>query len=72
MKLVVQVKLLPTPIQTAALEESLHACNEAAAWGSSVAFEKDIKRNFALREPARFHRMCQRCHADMPAGAAGG
>ncbi|MFE4677305.1 RNA-guided endonuclease InsQ/TnpB family protein, partial [Streptomyces sp. NPDC056723] len=50
MKLIVQVKLLPTPVQAAALEETLHACNEAATWVSSVAFEKDIKRNFALRE----------------------
>ncbi|MGW6404370.1 RNA-guided endonuclease InsQ/TnpB family protein [Streptomyces sp. NPDC055134] len=50
MKLTVQVKLLPTPVQAAALEETLHACNEAAAWVSQVAFEKDIKRNFALRE----------------------
>ncbi|MFE6209266.1 hypothetical protein [Streptomyces sp. NPDC057889] len=50
MKLTVQVKLLPTPLQAAALEETLHACNEAATWVSSVAFEKDIKRNFALRE----------------------
>ncbi|MFF2248444.1 RNA-guided endonuclease InsQ/TnpB family protein [Streptomyces sp. NPDC058142] len=50
MKLSVQVKLLPTPVQAAALEETLHACNEAATWVSQVAFEKDIKRNFALRE----------------------
>ncbi|MER5959325.1 hypothetical protein [Streptomyces longhuiensis] len=50
MKLTVQVKLLPTPVQAAALEETLHACNQAATWVSSVAFEKDIKRNFALRE----------------------
>ncbi|MFD0035813.1 RNA-guided endonuclease TnpB family protein, partial [Streptomyces sp. NPDC127172] len=50
MKLSVQVKLLPTPVQAAALEETLHACNQAATWVSSVAFEKDIKRNFALRE----------------------
>ncbi|WP_344386498.1 transposase, partial [Streptomyces aureus] len=49
-KLTVQVKLLPTPLQAAALEETLHACNEAATWVSQVAFEKDIKRNFALRE----------------------
>ncbi|MET7543606.1 transposase [Streptomyces sp. NPDC005507] len=49
-KLVVQVKLLPTPVQAAALEETLHACNEAATWVSSVAFERDVKRNFALRE----------------------
>ncbi|MGW3562356.1 RNA-guided endonuclease InsQ/TnpB family protein [Streptomyces sp. NPDC000941] len=50
MKLVVRVKLLPTPVQAAALEATLHACNEAATWVSSVAFEKDVKRNFALRE----------------------
>ena len=50
MKLVVQVKLLPTPGQAAALEATLHACNEAASWASQVAFVKDVKRNFALRE----------------------
>ncbi|WP_405638408.1 transposase [Streptomyces sp. NBC_00056] len=49
MKLVVQVKLLPTPVQAAALEATLHACNEAATWVSGVAFAKDVKRNFALR-----------------------
>ncbi|MFF5011852.1 RNA-guided endonuclease InsQ/TnpB family protein [Streptomyces sp. NPDC001165] len=50
MKLVVQVKLLPTPVQAAALEATLHACNEAADWASEVAFDKDVKRNFALRD----------------------
>ncbi|MEU1178152.1 transposase [Streptomyces sp. NPDC005820] len=50
MKLVVQVKLLPTPVQAAALEATLHACNEAASWVSGVAFAEDVKRNFALRE----------------------
>ncbi|CCK30028.1 transposase [Streptomyces davaonensis JCM 4913] len=50
MKLVVQVRLLPTPVQAAALEATLLACNEAATWASAVAFEKDVKRNFALRE----------------------
>ncbi|WP_435839823.1 hypothetical protein [Streptomyces canus] len=50
MKLVVQVKLLPTPVQAAALEATLHACNEAASWASEVAFSRDVKRNFALRE----------------------
>ncbi|MGI5138284.1 transposase [Streptomyces sp. CA-106110] len=49
-KLVVQVKLLPTPLQAAALEATLRACNEAASWAGGVAFEKDVKRNFALRE----------------------
>ncbi|MFE3036009.1 RNA-guided endonuclease InsQ/TnpB family protein [Streptomyces canus] len=50
MKVVVQVKLLPTPVQAAALEATLRACNEAATWASEVAFTKDVKRNFALRE----------------------
>jgi len=50
MKLVVQVKLLPTPVQASALEATLHACNEAATWASGVAFAEDVKRNFALRE----------------------
>ena len=49
-KLTVQVRLLPTPEQAAALETTLHACNEAATWASRVAFEKDVKRTFALRE----------------------
>ncbi|MFI6493043.1 hypothetical protein [Streptomyces sp. NPDC050564] len=49
-KLVVQVKLLPTPVQAAALEATLRACNEAATWAGGVAFEKDVKNNFALRE----------------------
>ncbi|MEU1110643.1 RNA-guided endonuclease TnpB family protein, partial [Streptomyces sp. NPDC005866] len=50
MKLTVQVRLVPTPGQAAALEATLRACNEAATWASGVAFEKDVKRNFALRE----------------------
>ncbi|WP_344292319.1 transposase [Streptomyces synnematoformans] len=50
MKLTVQVKLLPTPEQAAALEATLHACNEAATWASGVAFARDVKRNFALRK----------------------
>lgn len=49
-KLVVQVKLLPTPDQAAALQATLRACNEAATWASEVAFSRDVKRNFALRE----------------------
>ncbi|MFF0161476.1 RNA-guided endonuclease TnpB family protein, partial [Streptomyces sp. NPDC005263] len=50
MKLVVQVRLLPTPVQAAALEATLRACNEAATWVGGVAFEKGVKTNFALRE----------------------
>ncbi|MEV5508718.1 RNA-guided endonuclease InsQ/TnpB family protein [Streptomyces orinoci] len=50
MKLVVQVKLEPTPVQAAALEETLAACNEAATWVSTVAFEKNTKRTYDLRK----------------------
>ncbi|MFD9629968.1 hypothetical protein [Streptomyces violascens] len=39
MKLVVQVKLLPTPVQAAALEAALRACNRAADQASRVAYE---------------------------------
>ncbi|ANS62492.1 transposase [Streptomyces lincolnensis] len=37
-------------MQAAALEATLHACNEADTWVSEVAFTKDVKRNFTLRE----------------------
>src|ERR1044072_4372339 len=37
-------------MQAAALEATLSACNEAATWVSGVAFEKDVKSNFALRK----------------------
>ncbi|MDQ1019476.1 RNA-guided endonuclease InsQ/TnpB family protein [Streptomyces afghaniensis] len=50
MKLVVQVRLLPTPVQAAALEATLRACNEAATWVSEVAFERGEFKNFALRK----------------------
>ncbi|MET8746580.1 transposase [Streptomyces sp. NPDC004728] len=50
MKLVVRVKLLPTPGQAAALEATLHACNEAATWAAEVAFEKDARRPLGLRK----------------------
>ncbi|MFF7948628.1 RNA-guided endonuclease InsQ/TnpB family protein [Streptomyces griseorubiginosus] len=55
MKLVVQVRLLPMQEQAVALEATLRACNEAAGWASKIAFEKDVKRNFALRE----HTYCE-------------
>ncbi|WP_328415227.1 transposase [Streptomyces violaceus] len=50
MKLVVQVRLLPTLLQAAALEATLRACNEAATWVSGVAFERGEVKNFALRK----------------------
>lgn len=49
-KLVVQVKLEPTLQQAAALEATLHACNEAATWVSEIAFERGEFKNFALRK----------------------
>ncbi|MFG3207602.1 hypothetical protein [Streptomyces sp. NPDC048192] len=50
MKLVMQVRLLPTSVQAAALEKTLRACNEAATWASGVAFERGVRKNFALRK----------------------
>uniref|UniRef100_UPI002F90E2F9 RNA-guided endonuclease InsQ/TnpB family protein n=1 Tax=Streptomyces melanogenes TaxID=67326 RepID=UPI002F90E2F9 len=38
MKVVAQVKLLPSPVQAAALEATLRACNAAADWAAAVAF----------------------------------
>ncbi|AYC38678.1 hypothetical protein DWG14_02908 [Streptomyces griseorubiginosus] len=49
MKLVMQVRLLPTPEQAAALEATMYSCNEAATWVSQVAFERGQFKNFALR-----------------------
>ncbi|MFD3314105.1 RNA-guided endonuclease InsQ/TnpB family protein [Streptomyces sp. NPDC058694] len=49
-KLVVQVKLLPTPPQAAVLEATLRACNEAAGWVGEVAFARGEFKNFALRK----------------------
>lgn len=49
MKLVVQVKLLPTPAQAATLEATLHACNRAATHASTVAFTKDLKDRNGLQ-----------------------
>ncbi|WP_406490432.1 hypothetical protein [Streptomyces phaeochromogenes] len=50
MKLVVRVKLLPTPVQATALEATLHACNEAASWVSATGFEAKTTTNRALRD----------------------
>jgi putative transposase len=49
-KLVVQVKLEPTPGQAAALEATLRGCNEAATWVSEIAFERGEFKNFPLRK----------------------
>ncbi|WP_326724152.1 MULTISPECIES: transposase [unclassified Streptomyces] len=50
MKLVVRVKLLPTPLQAAALEATLHACNEAANWVSGEAFTNKPVSKRELRD----------------------
>jgi putative transposase len=48
-KLVVQVKLLPSPAQAAALAASLDACNTAANRVSAVAFEQKVTSRQALQ-----------------------
>ncbi|MBB4754867.1 RNA-guided endonuclease InsQ/TnpB family protein [Actinoplanes lobatus] len=50
MKLVVQVKLLPTPVQTSALEATLRACNTAASQVAATARTVDCYRNYDLRK----------------------
>ncbi|MET8340018.1 transposase [Streptosporangium canum] len=49
MKLVVQVRLLPTPEQAAALEVTLRAVNDAATWVAALAHQRRIFRNYDLR-----------------------
>ncbi|MGS2646322.1 RNA-guided endonuclease TnpB family protein [Streptosporangium sp. LJ11] len=50
MKLVVQVRLLPTPEQAAALEATLRAVNEAANLVSAAAFAGGVRGEYALRK----------------------
>ncbi len=50
-KLVVQVKLLPTAEQAVVLRSTLHACNDAADEVSRVAFKTGVFREYALRKP---------------------
>ncbi|MWA01814.1 hypothetical protein F8568_015830 [Actinomadura sp. LD22] len=49
MKIVVRVKLLPTPEQAAALMETLRACNAASRKVSRVAFERKVFPEVACR-----------------------
>ncbi|MFC3894663.1 RNA-guided endonuclease InsQ/TnpB family protein [Lentzea rhizosphaerae] len=49
-KLVVQVKLLPTSVEAAALAATLRACNAAADYTSRVAFERDVKSRNELQK----------------------
>lgn len=50
MKLVVQVKLLPSPEQAAALEATLRACNRAADHVSRTAFTTGVKDRNGLQK----------------------
>ncbi|OUC92779.1 transposase [Streptosporangium minutum] len=52
MKLVVQVRLLPTPEQAAALEATLRAVNDAATWVAALAHHRRVFRNYDLRKHA--------------------
>jgi putative transposase len=49
-KQVVQVKLLPSPEQAAALAATLRAVNEAANWTSQTAFAHGLPREYSLRQ----------------------
>ncbi|MER6014802.1 RNA-guided endonuclease InsQ/TnpB family protein [Streptomyces bluensis] len=50
MKVVVQVKLLPTPEEASALVATLRACNRAAGHASTVAFANDLKDRNGLQK----------------------
>ncbi|MFI2205110.1 hypothetical protein ACH47Z_30855 [Streptomyces sp. NPDC020192] len=50
MKLVVQVRLLPTPGQASVPESTLRACNRAATYASAVAFAKELKDRNGLQK----------------------
>lgn len=49
MKLVVRVKLLPTPVQAEALEATLRTCNAAANWLSAQAFDRKVTSRKSLQ-----------------------
>ncbi|HZE37239.1 MAG TPA: hypothetical protein VE172_00355, partial [Stackebrandtia sp.] len=50
MKVVVRVKLTPTPDQAAVLESTLHTLNTHANEVSRIAFNTSTFRNFTLRK----------------------
>jgi hypothetical protein len=52
MKIVTQVKLLPSSEQAAALECTLRTVNDAANRVSGVAFERGVPREYELRKHA--------------------
>lgn len=47
-KIVVQVKLTPDAVQEPAVERTLQAANEAAAWVSSASFDRKLSRKGIL------------------------
>jgi hypothetical protein len=49
-KLVVQVKLTPTPEQATALQATLRACNTAASQVAVIARQSAVYRNYDLRK----------------------
>jgi len=49
-KIVVQVKLLPTVEEAVALRATLRECNDAANWVSQVAFDRGVPREYELRK----------------------
>ena len=49
-KQAVQVKLLPTPVQAAALAATLQSVNEAATWTAKIAFAHGTPREYELRQ----------------------
>ncbi|MFI8185110.1 transposase [Actinacidiphila glaucinigra] len=50
MKIVVQVKVLPTAEQAVALRSTLRECNNAANWVSQVVFDRGVPREYELRK----------------------
>ena len=52
MKLVANIKLLPTPEQESLLKQTLERCNEACNWLSEVSFERKTFGQFALHKIA--------------------
>ncbi|WP_017586342.1 RNA-guided endonuclease InsQ/TnpB family protein [Nocardiopsis ganjiahuensis] len=56
MKVVVRVKLLPSPVQARALAATLHACNRAANHASHIAQNTGARRKYALQEKV-YHQL---------------
>ncbi|WP_435108419.1 RNA-guided endonuclease InsQ/TnpB family protein [Nocardiopsis synnemataformans] len=49
-KIVVQLKLTPSPEQAAVLEATLCALNDHATWVAKIAHERGVTRNYELRK----------------------